>query len=82
MKDWKAIAAAKKNLKPSGTRKAGFVKGADKGEFECGNCIHQVAGNCVHPDVMADHELKHNEDGSVPVDRDDCCEYQKRPGDE
>jgi hypothetical protein len=73
--------AAKANDAPSGTKKAGFVVGGNGGSFKCGNCVHMSKGTCQHPEVIADQEAPHNADGAVPVNENDCCEYQRRPGD-
>ncbi len=80
MKDWKALAAAKKNLVSVGEPDTEFEKAGSLGPFECGNCVHQVGGACFHPDMMKHSKQPKNEDGSVKVGHGDCCRYVRRKG--
>lgn len=74
-------AKPKANDAPSGESGTGFVKGADGGPFQCGNCVHMQNGACFHPKMMAESGQPKNQDGSIKVADTDCCEYQRRPAD-
>lgn len=69
----------------TGEAGTGLIRGDDKGEYNCGNCVHfrrghSANGICEHPVVDALSE-EPRLGGFVKVDEDDCCEYQRRPGD-
>jgi hypothetical protein len=65
---------------PSGENETGFIEGDGKGEFSCGNCVHMKDG-CVHPIMKAISKQPRMKNGNVEVDEDDCCKFQRRPGD-
>lgn len=71
------LAAALFALKAVGTKGTGFVRGTD-GPFNCGHCRFMDAeGFCQEPDVVADVEAPHDDQGRVPVAKADCCnEYE------
>ena len=59
-----------------------FIKGHDRGPFNCGNCVHMnhQKGVCLHP--VMEVASKQPKSGGYPiVDRDDCCQFQRRKGD-
>jgi len=69
-----------------GEYETAFVKGDQKGEFNCGNCVHMYSsgphdGACHHP-VMVSYSKQPRDDKRFPiVDEDDCCRYVRRPED-
>ncbi|HEX5426581.1 MAG TPA: hypothetical protein VFW94_23740 [Candidatus Acidoferrales bacterium] len=76
---------AKDEMLPTGEAGSGLIRGAGRGEFNCGNCIHFRRGHakngiCEHPVVDALSQ-EPRMGGYVKVDEDDCCSYQRRPGD-
>lgn len=69
---------------PTGTKAVGYARPED-GPFKCGNCVWYESGKraviptgeCSHPKVMKDPELKKSGDGDAIVEADGCCEYQR-----
>lgn len=59
-----------------GTKAVGYVQ-AKFGPFECSRCSHFVESvhGCVHPEVMADKEIKQHRSGAVYaiVEPKGCC---------
>lgn len=70
------------NVSATGEAVTGFIEGQGRGEFNCGNCVHMdhAKGVCEHPVMKVAH--KGEKSGGFPiVDRDDCCQFQRRKGD-
>lgn len=69
------------NDNPTGEEVTGFINGAGRGEFNCGNCVHMKGSACTHPVMVSKSHLLRDKDGNPKVDSDDCCKFQRRKGD-
>ena len=73
-----------RNPAPTGTKHSGYA-GPEDGPFRCGTCVwfesgkqaSHAPGECEHPKVKADQDLKKSKDGDAIVDAGGCCEYQR-----
>lgn len=65
----------------TGEAKTGFIRGKGRGKFQCGNCVHMRVDSCTHPVMVEDSKIPRDTYGNPKVDKDDCCTYQRRPGD-
>ena len=66
------------NNAPTGEPETEFEKSADKGPFECGNCIHMSEGLCKHPIMMAVSRQPRGKGGFPKVGEHDCCKFVRR----
>lgn len=72
----------KPNPAPSGEPKTGFIEGEHRGAYNCGNCVHRDGNHCEHPTMVKLNKTQPRDAKGYPeVDGDDCCEFQRRPGD-
>ena len=58
-------------FQPIGTERSGY-SGPVKGGFRCGNCCFFSDGQCDHPEVVKDSEVKHEGHRAI-VDENGCC---------
>ena len=73
----------KASIKAVGEEGTGFVKGRKLGEFNCRNCVHmnKKDGVCEHPIMDAVSDQPRGKNNFPKVAPEDCCQYQRRPGD-
>lgn len=64
--------------KPVGEPVTEFAKGADKGPFSCGNCVHMRKAQCFHPVMLEHSKQPKGKQGGVKVGEYDCCRFVRR----